>query len=83
LQKYIKLNLVYLGNSKKHLIFRAKKMNKNLAINIMHKKVFTEDYEEIGSIREIFGPINLPFVSIKLAPDKAFDPNCKLYAKLR
>ena len=49
----------------------------------MHKKVFTEDYEEIGSIREIFGPINLPFVSIRLTPDKAFDPNCKLYAKLR
>ncbi|MFW9951057.1 MAG: hypothetical protein ACFFKA_13145 [Candidatus Thorarchaeota archaeon] len=83
MQKYIKLNLVYLGNSKKHLIFRAKKLEKSLAFSIMHKKIFTEQYEEIGYIKEIFGPINLPFISIKLTPDKPFDPNSKLYVKLR
>jgi len=83
LQKYIKLNLFYIGTSKKHLIFRAKKLNKNLAFNIIHKRVFTEQYEEIGYIKEIFGPVNLPFVSIKLTPNQTFDPNSKIYAKLR
>jgi rRNA processing protein Gar1 len=83
LQKYIKLNLFYLGTSKKHLVFRAKKLNKDLVFNLMHKRVFTEQYEEIGHIKEIFGPVDLPFISIKLIPNKSFDPNSKIYIKLR
>jgi rRNA processing protein Gar1 len=49
----------------------------------MHKSVFTEQYEEIGYIKEIFGPVDLPFVSIKLTHSKAFDPDSKIYIKLR
>ena len=82
MQKFIKLNLFYLGNSKKHIIFRAKKWSKDLE-KIVNKPILNEEYEEIGHIKEIFGPLHLPFVSIKLLPNKEFDPNYKLYAKLR
>jgi rRNA processing protein Gar1 len=81
LQKYIKLNLFFLGNSKKHHIFRAKRWDKNLEA-IFHKPVYTEKYEEIGYIKEIFGPINLPFISINILPNKKFNPNDTIYAKL-
>jgi rRNA processing protein Gar1 len=56
LQKYIKLNLFYLGESKKHHIFRAKKWTTDLE-KITNKAVFTEEFKEIGVIKEIFGPI--------------------------
>ncbi len=81
MQKYIKLNLSYLGKSKKHHIFRAKGWDKNLE-EIFHKTVFTEKYEEIGYIKEIFGPINLPFISINTLPNKSFNPNDNIYAKI-
>ena len=82
MQKYIKLNLFYLGNSKKHHIFRAKKWDKN-SEKISNKAVFTEQFEEIGFIKEIFGPIMLPFISIKITSRTDFNPNDNLYAKMR
>lgn len=82
MQKYLKLNLFYLGESKKHHIFRAKKWDKTLE-KISSKAVFTEQYEEIGFIKEIFGPITLPFISMKINSKTAFNPNDNLYAKMR
>jgi len=82
LQKYIKLNLFYLGKSKKHHIFRAKKWTKDLE-KITNKAIFTEDFKEIGFIKEIFGPITIPFISMKIVPETKFNPNDKLYAKMR
>ena len=82
MQKYIKLNLFYLGESKKHHIFRAKKWDKNLE-KISSKAVFTEQFEEIGFIKEIFGPITLPFISMKIISKTVFNPNDNLYAKMR
>ena len=82
MQKYIKLNLFYLGESKKHHIFRAKKWDKNLE-KISNKTVFTEQFEEIGFIKEIFGPTTLPFISMKITSNRSFNPNDNLYAKMR
>ena len=82
MQKYIKLSLNYLGQSKKHHIFRAKKWDKNLE-KISHKPVFTEEFVEIGFINEIFGPITLPFISMNIIPKTDFNPNNNLYAKMR
>lgn len=83
MQKFIKLSLNYLGKSKKHYIFRARKTwDKNLE-KISNKAVFTEEFVEIGFIKEIFGPINLPFISMKINPQTDFNPNNNLYAKMR
>ena len=83
MQKYIKLNfLFYLGESKKHHIFRAKKWTTDLE-KITNKAVFTEEFKEIGVIKEIFGPIALPFISMKTATALKFNPNENLYAKMR
>jgi rRNA processing protein Gar1 len=82
LQKYIKLNLFYLGKSKKHHIFRAKKWTKDLE-KITNKAIFTEDFKEIGFIKEIFGPITIPYISMKIIPETKFNPSDNLYAKMR
>jgi len=82
LPNWVKLNLFYLGKSKKHHIFRAKRWNKNLE-KILHNPIFTEKYEEIGYIKEIFGPTKLPFISIKSTLDKEFNPNGMLFTKTR
>ena len=82
MQKYVKLNLFYLGKSKKHHIFRAKKWTKDLE-KITNKAIFTEDFKEIGFIKEIFGPITIPFISMNIIPETKFNPNDNLYAKMR
>ncbi len=82
MQKYIKLNLFYLGKSKKHQIFRTSKWNKSLE-KITNRPVFTEEFDEIGKIIEIFGPEELPFISMKISPKKEFNPNDNFYAKMR
>ena len=82
MQKYIKLNLFYLGKSKKHHIFRAKKWTKDLE-KITNKAIFTEDFKEIGFIKEIFGPITIPYISMKIIPETKFNPSDNLYAKMR
>ncbi|MBY9010042.1 MAG: hypothetical protein KGD74_09275 [Candidatus Lokiarchaeota archaeon] len=80
--QYIKLNLYYLGESKKHRIFRAKKWETSLE-KIINRPVFTEGFDEIGKIREIFGPVKLPFISMKITPKKEFNPNDNFYAKMK
>ncbi len=82
MQKYIKLNLYYLGESKKHHIFRTRKWNKSLE-KITNRFVFTEEFDEIGKIIEIFGPEELPFISMKISPKKEFKQDDNLYAKMR
>ncbi len=82
MKSWVKLNLFYLGKSKKHQIFRAKKWNKGLE-KILNKPVFTENYEQIGYIKEVFGPINSPFISIQAAREIKFRVEEKLYVKLR
>ncbi|MBY9021125.1 MAG: hypothetical protein KGD67_08705 [Candidatus Lokiarchaeota archaeon] len=83
MQKYIKLNLFYIGEStKKHRIFRARKWNKSLE-NITNRPVFTEKFEEIGKIREIFGPVDFPFISMKISQKKEFNPDDNFYAKMK
>ena len=82
MKNWIKLNLLYLGKSKKHSIFRAKRWNRNFEI-ILHKSVFNENYEEVGNIKEIFGPINTPFISVKSSLDLQFGLENKFYIKVR
>ncbi|MFX1312894.1 MAG: hypothetical protein ACFFHD_09805 [Promethearchaeota archaeon] len=80
-KNWVKLNLFYIGKSKKHQIFRAKQWNKNLE-KIFRQQVYNEKYEKIGSIKDIFGPIDLPFISIKTLSDQSFEQNTKLYTKI-
>ena len=82
MKNWVKLNLFYLGDSKKNRIFRAKRWNKSLE-KITHKHIFTEKYEEIGVIKEIFGPINLPFISVKAHHETQINPNESFYIKLQ
>ena len=80
-KNWVKLNLFYIGKSKKHEIFRAKQWNSNLE-KILKQPVYNEKYEKIGHIKDIFGPINVPFISIKTLPNQLFDHNVKVYTKL-
>jgi len=79
-KNWVNLNLFYIGKSKKHQIFRAKQWNKNLS-KILKNPVYDENYEKIGYVKDIFGPINQPFISIKTLPNQQVDPNLKLYTK--
>ncbi|MHA1669257.1 MAG: hypothetical protein ACTSV5_01635 [Promethearchaeota archaeon] len=83
MKNWIRVNLFYLGKSKKHHIFRTKRWDRFLE-KILHKTLYTESYEEIGSINEIFGPINLPFISIKTSKSSIYDfnPENKFYIKM-
>lgn len=78
---WVKLSLFYIGKSKKHQIFRVKRWNRSFE-KIYRKPVFNMNYEEIGYIKEIFGPIALPFISIKTLPNKEFSPYNELYVKV-
>ncbi|TFF89147.1 MAG: hypothetical protein EU548_07945 [Promethearchaeota archaeon] len=80
LKNWIRLNLAYLGLSKKHAIFRARRWEKSLE-RIFKKTLYTEKYEEIGKIHDIFGPVKMPFISVKVQ-NEDFDPHGKFYAKL-
>ena len=77
---WLKINLFYIGMSKKkHRIFRAKKWNKGLE-KIFKKQVFSEAYENVGQIKDIFGPAQLPFISIKST--ETFAANNVFYVKV-
>ena len=81
-KNWVKLNLFYIGQStKKHEIFRAKQWNKNLE-KIIKKSIFNEKYEKVGFIKDVFGPIDSPFISIKTISNQVFNPNDKLFTKL-
>jgi len=80
MRNWIKLNLFHIGTSKKrHQIFRAKKWNENLE-KIFKKPVFNEKYEKVGDIKDIFGPKDLPFISIRVS--EKFNPNDELYTQI-
>ena len=81
MKNWVKLNLFYLGDSKKNRIFRAKRWNKRLEI-ITNKPIYTENYEEIGIVKEIFGPINLPFVSVRTHHKTQLNTNNNYYVKI-
>jgi rRNA processing protein Gar1 len=81
LKNWVKLNLFYLGKSKKYQIFRAKQWNKALE-KIVNKPLFTESYEEIGYIKEVFGPVDLPFISVKPTLNYQFSSQNKCYVKI-
>jgi rRNA processing protein Gar1 len=81
-KNWIKLNLFYIGKSlKNHQIFRAKRWNKKLE-QLIKNTIYNENYEKIGFIKDIFGPIDFPFVSIKTLPNQIFHPNDKIYTKI-
>lgn len=82
MKNWVKLSLFYVGKSKKHQIFRCKQWNSNLE-KIFKKTVFNKNYEEIGYIKEIFGPVGAPFLSIKTIPHHEFNPDDNLYVKIR
>jgi rRNA processing protein Gar1 len=81
-KKWVKLNLFYIGQSaKKHQIFRVKPWYNDLE-RILKQPIYDENYKVIGLVKDIFGPINMPFVSIKTLPNSQFDPKLKFYTKL-
>jgi rRNA processing protein Gar1 len=81
-KNWVKLNLFYIGQStKKHQIFRANQWNEKLERSLK-ESVFNEKYEKIGFIKDIFGPIDMPFISIKTLPNQQFKPTDKFYTKV-
>ena len=78
---WVKLNLFYIGKSKKHYIFKAKQWDPKLE-RLFKKTIFNEKYKNIGYIKDIFGPIDSPFISVQTFSDQEFTLNNKLYAKL-
>ena len=82
LKGWVKLNLYYLGESKKNRIFRTTSWNRGRDERVFRKTVYNEKYEKIGYIKEIFGPLSLPFISIKTIPGQEFNPKSNLYVKV-
>lgn len=81
-KNWVKLNLFYIGQSaKKHQIFRVKQWNKSLE-KIFKNTIYNEKYEKIGYIKDIFGPVDLPFISIKTSLNQSFNPNEKFFTKM-
>jgi len=81
-KNWVKLNLYYFGkSSKNHQIFRAKQWNNKLE-QIIKNSVYNEKYEKIGFIKDVFGPTDFPFISIKALPNQSFNPNDKIYTKI-
>ncbi|MBD3256358.1 MAG: hypothetical protein GF383_14770 [Candidatus Lokiarchaeota archaeon] len=78
---WVKLRLFYLGASKKHHIFRTTQWDTKLE-TIFKKQVFDEQYEKIGSIKDIFGPAKLPFISLKAPLERTFNPSSEFYVKV-
>ena len=48
----------------------------------MKKSVYNVNYEEIGRVKDIFGPFDLPFISIKTVSDQEFEKNSNFYIRL-
>ena len=81
-KNWVKLNLYYIGQStKRHEIFRAKQWNKKLE-HIIKKSIYNEKYEKVGFIKDVFGPIKFPFISIKRTSNQVFNPNDKFFTKI-
>jgi len=81
-KKWVRLNLFYIGQSaKRHQIFRVNPWNSDLE-RMLKQPLYDENYKVVGSVKDIFGPINSPFISIKTLPNSQFNPNLKFYTKL-
>jgi len=81
-KNWVKLNLFYIGKSlKNHQIFRAKQWNNKLE-QIIKNSIYNEKYEKVGFIKDVFGPIDFPFISIKVLPNQSFNPDDKIYTKI-
>ena len=81
-KKWVKLNLFYIGQSaKRHQIFRVNPWYSDLE-RILKQPLYDEKYKVVGLVKDIFGPIKSPFISIKTLPNSQFDPNLKFYTKL-
>ncbi len=81
-KNWVKLNLFYIGQSaKKHQIFRAKQWNSKLE-KIFKQPVFNEKYQKVGYIKDIIGPVDSPFLSVKIIPNTQFNPDDKLFTKI-
>ncbi|TFG08308.1 MAG: hypothetical protein EU539_02815 [Promethearchaeota archaeon] len=70
-----------MGKSKKHHIFKAKRWSTDFE-KIYKKPVFNKEYKKLGQVKEIFGPINLPFISIKTLKNEEFNPDNEIYVKV-
>ena len=83
MKNWTKLDLFYIGQSKKHQIFREKKWSRDLE-KILKKPIYDENYDQIGQVKDIFGPIERPFISIKALSNQEFNSNAvlNLYAKI-
>ncbi|MFW9987037.1 MAG: hypothetical protein ACFFC3_00075 [Candidatus Odinarchaeota archaeon] len=81
-KNWVALNLYYIGEStKKHQIFRAKEWNKNLE-KILKSTIYNAKYEKIGYVKDIFGPIEFPFISVKTLQTQSFNSDEKFYTKI-
>jgi len=71
---WLKLTLYHLGfSTKDHAIFRAPVWNAELkerVNNIIKKPIYNQEYKKFGVIKDIFGPISSPFISVKTKPDQ-------------
>jgi len=81
-KKWVKLHLFYLGDSKKHIIFRSTQWSRGKDEKIFRKPVFDENYEKIGVIHDIFGPAEKPFISIRGNPGVEITPEKVLYVQV-
>jgi rRNA processing protein Gar1 len=78
---WYKVSLIHVGVSNKdHSIFRAINWNPELE-KIIKKPLFTQEYKKIGTIIDIFGPIESPFISVKTAEPEEISLSNKYYVK--
>ncbi len=60
-------------STKNHAIFRAPQWNaenKKDIQNFIKKPIYNQEYKKFGVIKDIFGPISSPFISVKANPDQ-------------
>lgn len=78
---WYKISLIHVGISNKgHSIFRAINWNQELE-KIIKKPLFTQEYKKIGSIIDVFGPVDAPFISVKPTKQEKISPSNKYYVK--
>jgi rRNA processing protein Gar1 len=78
---WYKVRLIHVGISNKdHSIFRAINWDQDLE-KIIKKPLFTQEYKKIGTIIDVFGPIDSPFISVKPTEQQELSPDNKYYVK--
>lgn len=61
---WLKLNINYIGASKKSQIFRSKKFQEGQYT--FNYPVYDKKMNKIGRIKDIFGPVVMPYISVQL-----------------